>query len=181
MPMRLTSIVTRTGDDGTTGLATGARVAKHDPRIEAIGQVDELNSQLGILLAGSLPAELRDLLTGIQHHLFNLGAELAWPGQSLLDDEAVLYLDQAVAHYNAALPALKEFVLPGGTPAAAQAHVCRTVCRRAERSVTRLAETELLSTNLGRYLNRLSDLLFILSRWINRSSGQAEPTWRGGD
>jgi cob(I)alamin adenosyltransferase len=178
-PMRLTSIVTRSGDDGSTGLADGTRVPKHDPRIEAMGQVDELNSQIGALLAGNLSDDTRLMLTDIQHHLFNLGAELAWPSQSLLTDEQVLYLDEAVARLNTGLPPLKDFVLPGGTPAAAQAHVCRTVCRRAERSLTRLAEVELLSTHLVRYLNRLSDLLFVLSRRVNRGAGQAEPIWRG--
>lgn len=176
---RLTEIVTRTGDDGSTGLADGTRLAKHAPRIEAIGAVDELNSQIGVLLHASLPAELRPLLIDIQHDLFNLGAELAWPEVSQIHEADVLRLDQAIATYNAGLPALTEFVLPGGSPAAAQAHVCRTVCRRAERRLTALAESELLSPKLGQYLNRLSDLLFVLSRRINRVLGQAEPTWRG--
>ncbi len=176
---RLTEIVTRTGDDGSTGLADGTRLAKHAPRIEAIGAVDELNSQIGVLLDAGLPAELRPLLIDIQHDLFNLGAELAWPEVSQVHEADVLRLDQAIATYNAGLPPLTEFVLPGGSPAAAQAHVCRTVCRRAERRLTALAESELLSTKLGQYLNRLSDLLFVLSRRINRVLGQAEPTWRG--
>jgi SulP family sulfate permease len=176
---RLTEIVTRTGDDGSTGLADGTRLAKHAPRIEAIGAVDELNSQLGVLLDAGLPADLRPLLVDIQHDLFNLGAELAWPEVSQLHEDNVLRLDQAIATFNAGLPPLTEFVLPGGVPAAAQAHVCRTVCRRAERRLTALAETELISTRLGQYLNRLSDLLFVLSRRINRVAGQAEPVWRG--
>jgi SulP family sulfate permease len=176
---RLTEIVTRSGDNGTTGLANGRRVDKHDPRIVAIGEVDELNSQLGMLLGQPLDAGTRGLLTDIQHDLFNLGAELAWPEQSVLAEEAVLQLDDAVARINAQLPALKEFVLPGGSPAAAQAHVCRSVCRRAERAVTRLAGEELIAPRLTHYLNRLSDLLFVLSRRLNRQAGGSEPTWRG--
>jgi len=176
---RLTEIVTRTGDDGSTGIADGSRMPKHAPRIETIGAVDELNSQIGVLIDTAMSEENRALLRDIQHDLFNLGAELAWPEVSQIQTENVLNLDQAIARLNAGLPPLTEFVLPGGTPAAAQAHVCRTVCRRAERSLTRLAEQELLSPKLGQYLNRLSNLLFVLSRRLNRSAGQAEPTWRG--
>jgi len=176
---RLTEIVTRTGDDGSTGLADGTRLPKHAPRIEAIGAVDELNSQLGVLLDAGLSADLRPLLVDIQHDLFNLGAELAWPEVSQLHEDNVLRLDQAIASFNAGLPPLTEFVLPGGTPVAAQAHVCRAVCRRAERRLTALAEGELISPRLGQYLNRLSDLLFVLSRRINRVGGGMEPTWRG--
>ncbi len=176
---RLTEIVTRTGDDGTTGLADGSRVPKHDPRIEAIGQVDELNSQIGVLLTESLSTDVRTLLSDIQHDLFNLGAELAWPAQTQITQDHVLRLEQAVTRLNASLPPLKEFILPGGTRAAAEAHICRTVCRRAERHLTRLAETELLSPKLGQYLNRLSDLLFVLSRQANRTAGHPEPAWRG--
>lgn len=176
---RLTDIVTRTGDDGTTGLADGARLPKFAPRIEAIGSVDELNSQIGVLIDATMAESHRALLHDVQHALFNLGAELAWPEVSQIQAEHVLDLDQAIARLNANLPPLTEFVLPGGTPAAAQAHVCRTVCRRAERRLTLLADQELLSPKLGQYLNRLSDLLFILSRCINREAGRAEPTWRG--
>jgi ATP:cob(I)alamin adenosyltransferase len=176
---RLTEIVTRTGDDGTTGIADGTRMPKHAPRIEAIGTVDELNSQVGALLDTPIADDLRALLVDIQHDLFNLGAELAWPAVSQIHEDNVLRLDQAIATLNASLPPLTEFVLPGGTPAAAQAHVCRTVCRRAERRLSSLSETELLSPRLGQYLNRLSDLLFVLSRRINRTAGKAEPTWRG--
>ncbi len=176
---RLTEIVTRTGDDGTTGIADGSRMPKHAPRIEAIGSVDELNSQVGVLLNTSIPADLRPLLVDIQHDLFNLGAELAWPEVSQLHEENLLRLDQAITTFNAGLPPLTEFVLPGGTLAAAQAHICRTVCRRAERRLSNLSEAELISPRLGQYLNRLSDLLFVLSRRINRVAGQAEPVWRG--
>ena len=176
---RLSDIVTRTGDDGTTGLANGQRVPKSDPRIEAIGQVDELNSQIGILLAEPLPADARALLTNIQHDLFNLGAELAWPDQPQITQAHVLALDQALAHLNATLPPLSEFVLPGGTRAASLAHLGRTLCRRAERNIIRLAEVDLISSKLVHYLNRLSDVLFVLARNINRTAGQSEPTWRG--
>jgi cob(I)alamin adenosyltransferase len=176
---RLTSIATRTGDDGTTGLANGSRLPKSDPRIEAIGQVDELNSQIGALLTESLSHEIRSLLVNVQHDLFNLGAELAWPDQTQITQDHVLALDQVLARVNNQLPPLTEFVLPGGTRAAAQAHVCRTVCRRAERNLIRLGEADLISTRLVQYLNRLSDLMFVLSRQINRSAGQAEPTWKG--
>lgn len=176
---RLTEIVTRTGDDGSTGLANGTRLPKSDPRIEAIGQVDELNSQIGVLLAEPLDGGTRQLLADIQHDLFNVGAELAWPDQTQITPEHVQALDEALARLNGRLPPLTEFVLPGGIRAAAQAHVCRTVCRRAERSMVRLGEADLISTRLVQYLNRLSDLLFVLSRQINRAAGQAEPTWRG--
>ena len=176
---RLTEIVTRTGDDGSTGLADGTRLPKSDPRIEAIGQVDELNSQVGALMAEPLRQDIRSLLADIQHDLFNVGAELAWPDQTQITQEHVLALDQALERLNNQLPPLTEFVLPGGTRAAALAHVCRTVCRRAERNLIRLGEADLISTKLVQYLNRLSDLLFVLSRQINRSAGQTEPTWRG--
>ncbi|HNQ03668.1 MAG TPA: cob(I)yrinic acid a,c-diamide adenosyltransferase [Thiobacillaceae bacterium] len=176
---RLNEIVTRSGDDGSTGLANGTRLAKSDPRIEAIGQVDELNSQIGALLAEPLTTDVRGLLIDIQHDLFNLGAELAWPDQIQITREHVLRLDEVLAHLNGQLPPLREFVLPGGSRAAALAHICRTVCRRAERSMVRLGEADLISTRLAQYLNRLSDLLFVLSRQINRAAGQAEPVWRG--
>ncbi len=176
---RLTAIVPRSGDDGNTGLADGSQLPKHAPRIEAIGAVEELNSQIGVLIDTAMPEENRVVLREIQHDLFNLGAELAWPEVSQIEEEHVLNLDQTLARLNAGLPPLTEFVLPGGTPAAAQAHVCRTICRRAERRLTQLAEKELLSPRLGQYLNRLSDLLFVLSRRINRNAGQHEPVWRG--
>ncbi|MFN3295436.1 cob(I)yrinic acid a,c-diamide adenosyltransferase, partial [Caldimonas sp.] len=142
MGNRLTQIATRTGDDGTTGLGDGSRVAKDHPRIQAMGDVDELNSHLGVLLAEPLPPAVRELLVGIQHELFNLGGELSMPGHTLLKDTAVLALDEALAEHNAALPRLKEFILPAGTRAASLAHVCRTVARRAERAVVALAAHE---------------------------------------
>lgn len=167
MGNRLTQIATRTGDDGSTGLSDGSRVPKTHLRVQAMGDVDELNSHLGVLLAETLPDEVRELLVTIQHELFNLGGELSWPGGELLKDAAVLRLDEALAHHNAKLPRLKEFILPAGTRSAALAHVCRTVARRAERTVIELASTEPVRTTLQHYLNRLSDLLFVLARVLN--------------
>jgi cob(I)alamin adenosyltransferase len=175
---RLTDIVTRTGDDGRTGLADGRRVAKHDPRIEAIGAVDELNSFLGLLLTEALPEDIDGLLTAVQNDLFDLGGELALPDHPQVSDAHIARLDTAIAGHNAQLPPLREFVLPGGGRAAAQAHVCRSVCRRAERRLATLAEIELLSPRLLQYLNRLSDLLFILARVLNRRTGVSEACWR---
>jgi len=170
MSNRLSQIATRTGDDGTTGLGDGTRVAKSDARIAALGDVDELNSQLGVLLAEPLPDEVRGLLVVIQHELFNLGGELSIPGYELLKPDAVLRLDEALAHHNAALPRLKEFILPAGTRASALAHVGRTVARRAERSVVALAGREPVRAEPRQFLNRLSDLLFVLARVLNRAN-----------
>ena len=169
MGNRLTQIATRTGDDGTTGLGDGSRVAKDHLRVQAMGDVDELNSHLGVLLAEPLPPPVRELLVGIQHELFNLGGELSMPGHALLKDAAVLALDEALAEHNAALPRLKEFILPAGTRAASLAHVCRTVARRAERAVVALAAHEPVNAAPRQYLNRLSDLLFVLARVLNRA------------
>lgn len=170
MANRLSSIATRTGDDGTTGLGDGSRVPKDHLRVQAMGDVDELNSQIGVLLAEPLPADVRELLITIQHELFNLGGELCMPGYELLKLDAVLRLDEALAHYNAALPRLKEFILPAGTRSAAIAHVCRTVARRAERAVVTLAASETINAAPRQYLNRLSDLLFVLARVLNRAN-----------
>jgi len=172
MGNRLTQIATRTGDDGTTGLSDGSRVPKDHLRVQAMGDVDELNSNLGVLLAEPLPEDIRELLVTIQHELFNLGGELSWPGGTLLKDAAVLRLDEALEHYNEHLPRLKEFILPAGTRSAAIAHVCRTVARRAERIVITLAasEPEAIRAAPRQYLNRLSDLLFVLSRVLNRAN-----------
>jgi cob(I)alamin adenosyltransferase len=167
MANRLTQIATRTGDDGTTGLADGTRVPKDHLRVHAMGEVDELNSQLGVLLAEVLPGDVRELLLTVQHELFNLGGELSMPGHELLKAEAVTQLDAALAHYNAALPRLLEFILPGGTRAAALAHVARTVARRAERAVVALGAPGDLRATPRQYLNRLSDLLFVLARVLN--------------
>ena len=170
MANRLSQIATRTGDDGTTGLGDGSRVPKDHLRVQAMGDVDELNSQIGVLLAEPLPADIRELLVTIQHELFNLGGELCMPGYELLKMDAVLRLDEALAHYNAALPRLKEFILPAGTRSAAISHVCRTVARRAERAVVTLAATEAINAAPRQYLNRLSDLLFVLARVLNRAN-----------
>ncbi|MCX2862471.1 cob(I)yrinic acid a,c-diamide adenosyltransferase [Paucibacter sp. PLA-PC-4] len=170
MANRLSQIATRTGDDGTTGLGDGSRVPKDHLRVQAMGDVDELNSQIGVLLAEPLPDDVRELLITIQHELFNLGGELCMPGYELLKMDAVLRLDEALAHYNAALPRLKEFILPAGTRSAAIAHVCRTVARRAERAVVTLAAQESINAAPRQYLNRLSDLLFVLARVLNRAN-----------
>ena len=177
MANRLTQIATRTGDDGTTGLGDGSRVPKNHLRMQAMGDVDELNSHIGVLLAEPLPQSVRELLVTIQHELFNLGGELSIPGYSLLKKDAVLRLDDALAEHNAALPRLKEFILPAGTRSAAIAHVCRTVARRAERAVVTLAAAEAVNAEPRQYLNRLSDLLFVLARVLNRANLDGQ----GGD
>jgi len=180
MGHRLSKIVTRTGDAGTTGLGDGSRVAKDSARIDAIGDIDELNSTLGLLLSEPLPDAVAACLTSVQHDLFDLGGELSIPGHVSLTDAHVLRLESAVEDFNADLGALKEFILPGGTRAAAIAHVARTVCRRAERTLVRLAAAEPLSMDVRRYVNRLSDLLFVLARWIAKQTGEAEFLWERG-
>jgi cob(I)alamin adenosyltransferase len=177
MAHRLSKIVTRTGDAGTTGLGDGSRVPKNAPRIEAIGAVDELNSTVGVLLAEGLPQAVETCLTGVQHDLFDLGGELSIPGHSALTEAHVQRLEAAVETFNAPLAPLKEFILPGGTRAAALAHVARTVCRRAERSVVTLAGHETVSDPARRYLNRLSDLLFIVARTLNQDAGRSDVLW----
>ena len=178
MGHRLSKIVTRTGDAGTTGLGDGSRVAKDAPRIEAIGAVDELNSTLGVLLAEPLPETIAACLTSVQHDLFDLGGELSIPGSTAVTDLHVLRLEDAVLHFNAGLPPLKEFILPGGTRAAALAHVGRTVCRRAERAVVTLAAGAPVGEPARKFLNRLSDLLFVLARALNGSAGRSDVLWR---
>ncbi len=184
MGNRLTQIATRTGDDGTTGLGDGTRVAKDHLRVQAMGDVDELNSLLGLLLCEPLPEALRGLLVAVQHELFNLGGELSIPGYTLLKDEAVAALDDALAEHNAALPRLKEFILPAGTRSASIAHLGRTVARRAERAVVALANAEpgAVRSAPRQYLNRLSDLLFVLARVLNRANldglGGDDVYWR---
>ncbi|MBW8757068.1 MAG: cob(I)yrinic acid a,c-diamide adenosyltransferase [Burkholderiales bacterium] len=170
MANRLSQIATRTGDDGSTGLGDGTRVPKSHGRIGAMGDVDELNSHLGVLLAEPLPDDVRELLVTIQHELFNLGGELSIPGFTLLKDEAVAGLDAALARYNETLPRLMEFILPAGTRSAALAHVARAVARRAERAVVTLAGTETINAAPRLFLNRLSDLLFVLARVLNRAN-----------
>ena len=178
MGNRLSKIVTRTGDGGTTGLGDGSRVAKNSARIEAIGTVDELNSTIGVLLAERLPAGVAQLLTDVQHDLFDLGGELSIPGHRAVTEPRVAALETAVQTYNADLPPLKEFILPGGTRAAGLAHVTRTVCRRAERTVVALAGSEEVSDIARRYLNRLSDLMFVLSRALNQRAGRSDVLWQ---
>jgi cob(I)alamin adenosyltransferase len=178
MGKRLTQIATRTGDDGTTGLGDNTRVRKDSLRVQAMGDVDELNSQLGLLLCETLAPQVRALLVEIQHQLFNLGGELSIPGFELLKGEAVLALDEALAEHNATLPKLEEFILPAGNRAASQAHVCRTVARRAERAVVALGAAEPLRDTPRHYLNRLSDLMFVLARVLNRMNGGDDVYWK---
>jgi cob(I)alamin adenosyltransferase len=180
MGNRLTQIATRTGDAGTTGLGDNSRVSKNSLRVHAMGDVDELNSQIGVLLCETLPPEVRELLVEVQHQLFNLGGELSIPGYTLLKEEAVARLDEALAHHNARLPRLAEFILPAGSRAAALAHVCRTVARRAERAVVELSqrEGERVGAAPRQYLNRLSDLMFVLARVLNRMDGGDDVYWK---
>jgi cob(I)alamin adenosyltransferase len=178
MGKRLTQIATRTGDDGTTGLGDNTRVAKSSLRVQAMGDVDELNSHIGLLLCEPMPDAVRALLVEVQHQLFNLGGELSIPGFELLKPEALALLDEALAAHNAGLPRLEEFILPAGTRGAAQAHVCRTVARRAERAVVALGQAETLHDTPRRYLNRLSDLMFVLARVLNRLDGGDDVYWR---
>lgn len=177
---RLSKIVTRTGDAGTTGLGDGSRTTKDSLRIDTIGEVDELNSSLGLLLCEELPEKVRVALLDIQHDLFDLGGELCLPGMSVMKDAQVARLEELVEDFNADLPMLKEFILPGGTRPAAIAHLCRTICRRTERSMVRLNNAEALSEAARRYVNRLSDLLFVLGRVLNRAGGRGDVLWQKG-
>lgn len=177
MANRLSVIATRTGDDGTTGLGDGSRTDKDAPRIVALGDVDELNSVLGLLCTEPLPGEVAADLLAIQHDLFDLGAELSIPGHETLTDAQVARLDTRLAHYNATLAPLREFILPGGSRAAALAHVARTAARRAERSLVALARREPVQAAARQYLNRLSDLLFVLARHLNRADGRTDIHW----
>ncbi|MCX7275989.1 MAG: cob(I)yrinic acid a,c-diamide adenosyltransferase [Burkholderiales bacterium] len=178
MANRLTQIATRTGDNGTTGLGDNTRVSKNSLRVHAMGDVDELNSHIGLLLCEPVPEGVRALLVEVQHQLFNLGGELSIPGFELLKPDAVLALDQALAEHNATLPRLAEFILPAGTRAASQAHICRTVARRAERTVVELEQQDALKDTPRHYLNRLSDLLFVLARVLNRVDGGDDVYWK---
>jgi cob(I)alamin adenosyltransferase len=178
MANRLSRITTRTGDGGETGLGDGTRTPKDSARVDALGDVDELNSQLGVLLAENLPDDVRMPLLAIQHDLFDIGGELSIPGYVMVGAEHVTRLDELIERYNATLPPLKEFILPGGSRAAAVAHVARTVCRRAERSVVHLGHEAALPPMSLSYLNRLSDLLFVLARVLNRAAGGTDVQWR---
>ncbi|MDQ3494305.1 MAG: cob(I)yrinic acid a,c-diamide adenosyltransferase [Pseudomonadota bacterium] len=177
MGNRLSKIYTRTGDDGSTGLGDGSRVSKDSARVCAYGTVDEANSAIGLLLAAGLPKAVRALLTTVQHQLFDLGGELCIPGHAAIEDADVERLEQQLDQHNAALPALKDFILPGGGEAAARCHVARTVVRRAERAVVTLSHHDAVRPQAIRYLNRLSDLLFVLARVLARSSGHGEVLW----
>jgi cob(I)alamin adenosyltransferase len=177
MGNRLSKIATRTGDNGTTGLGDGSRTRKDSVRVHAMGDVDELNSNLGVLLCEALPDDLREELVTIQHDLFDLGGELCIPGYQLIKEEHVERLDALLEKYNSTLPALTEFILPAGSRAASLAHVCRTVCRRAERSIVTLGGEEALHEHPRQYVNRLSDLLFVLARVLNRHAGGSDILW----
>ena len=178
MGHRLSKITTRTGDAGDTGLGDGTRVPKDHARVGALGDIDELNSALGLLAAEKLPKEVRAALGEVQHDLFDLGGELSIPGHAMLAPERVEFLERQVAAWNKDLKPLKEFILPGGTRAAAAAHLARTVCRRAERSVVALGRTESVSVPARQYLNRLSDLLFVAGRVLNRAAKVGDVQWR---
>jgi len=178
MGNRLSKIYTRTGDDGTTGLGDGTRVAKDGARVNAYGTIDEANSTIGLLLASALPEDVRDLLVSIQHQLFDLGGELCIPGHAAITDADIARLEARLDHYNEALPPLKDFILPGGGEAAARCHVARTVVRRAERETVTLSRHESVRPQAIGYLNRLSDLLFVLARVLARADGQGEVIWR---
>ena len=176
--MRLSKITTRTGDKGITGLADGTRLGKDRARIAALGSVDELNSQLGVLLAEELPPGIRGVLLQIQNDLFDLGGALALPTQDMFGENKIAWLDEQIAHYNADLPPLREFILPGGSRAGALCHVVRTIARRAERDLAVLSHGEAVPQQALPYLNRLSDLLFVLSRCINRTLAATETLWQ---
>ena len=178
MGNRLSKIYTRTGDDGSTGLGDGSRTGKDSLRVEAYGTVDEANACIGVVLEAGVPDGVRDLLTSVQHQLFDLGGELCIPGHAAIDDDDVSRLEQHLDRYNADLPPLKEFILPGGGEASARCHVARTVVRRAERCAVALARVEDVRPQAVRYLNRLSDLLFVLGRVLARESGRGEVTWQ---
>lgn len=177
MGNRLSKIATRTGDKGTTGLGDGSRIAKDALRVHAMGDVDELNSQIGVLLCEDMPEQMKHELFSIQHDLFDMGGELCIPGYTMITDAQVERLDALLEKYNADLPPLKDFILPGGSRAAAIANVCRTVCRRAERAIVSVGNAETINDAPRQYMNRLSDLLFVLSRVLNRYAGGSDVLW----
>ena len=181
MGNRLSKIYTRTGDKGETGLGDGSRVDKDSLRVEAYGTVDEVNSVVGLVLTAELPAPVRDCLTRIQHELFDLGGELCMPGYTLVPDSYVEGLEASLDAFNEDLPPLKDFILPGGSEAAARCHIARTVARRAERRVISLSHNEAVNEASIRYLNRLSDLLFVIARVLARHDGGSEVLWVHGD
>ena len=178
MGNRLSKIYTRTGDAGTTGLGDGKRVSKNSLRIHALGEVDETNAIVGQLLCDEMPDDVRNLLTNVQHDLFDLGGEVCIPGMSMITDKQVTHLENELDRFNEPLEPLKDFILPGGTRAAAYAHHARTVCRRAERALVALALEEAVNDSPRQYLNRLSDLLFVLGRVLNRAGGRDDVLWQ---
>lgn len=178
MGNRLSKIYTRTGDDGSTGLGDGTRTGKDSARVAAYGTVDELNSTIGMVLACDLPDPVREVLTQVQHDLFDLGGELCIPGMAMVHDGDVERLERELDTFNEPLPALKDFILPGGGMAAATCHLARTVCRRAERETIALSREEAVRAEAIRYLNRLSDLLFVVARVLARASGHGEVLWQ---
>ncbi len=180
MGHRLSKIYTRTGDDGTTGLGDGGRVKKTSPRVEAMGAVDELNSIIGILLTQDVPKDIRTPLTDIQHELFDLGGELSIPGRSVITETQIERLETILDELNAELSPLKEFILPGGNQASAMCHLARAVCRRAERRTHALGEAEKINAAAVKYLNRLSDLLFVMARILNSRAGRGDVLWQPG-
>jgi len=180
MGHRLSKIYTRTGDDGSTGLGDGSRTNKDGLRIEAIGAVDELNSFIGLLLTHPLPLEISEILSRLQHDLFDLGGEICIPGQETLTPDYVTRLEDELDKYNSELAPLKEFILPGGSPQAALCHVIRTVCRRAERHLISLKREQHVSDQATCYLNRLSDFLFVLARYLNFNQGESDVLWQTG-
>ncbi|QDQ26192.1 cob(I)yrinic acid a,c-diamide adenosyltransferase [Chitinimonas arctica] len=180
MANRLSKIVTRTGDDGSTGLGDGSRVSKSSLRVHVLGEIDELNSHLGVVLAEVLPESIRSTLLKVQHDLFDLGGEVCIPGRVALQESHLARIEAEVQVFNAELSPLKEFILPGGGRAAAALHIARTVCRRAERALVELAGLETVAELAPRYLNRLSDLLFVLARSANRAEGVADVCWQPG-
>jgi cob(I)alamin adenosyltransferase len=180
MGHRLSKITTRTGDSGETGLGDGSRVRKDSARVAALGDIDELNSAIGLLLAETVPERIRTVLEGVQHDLFDLGGDVSIPGRATVSEGQIRRLESALEEFNRSLPPLKEFILPGGTRAAGIAHLTRTVCRRSERSLVALASSEKVADEARVYLNRLSDLLFVLGRALNREAGRTDVLWQQG-
>ena len=180
MGHRLSKITTRTGDGGETGLGDGSRTRKDSPRVAALGEIDELNSAIGVLLAEAVPVKIREGLESVQHDLFDLGGDVSIPGRATMTDGQVRKLETLQEELNSDLPRLKEFILPGGTRAAALAHLARAVCRRAERSLVALSSSEKVADAGRIYLNRLSDLLFVLGRVLNREGGSCDVLWQQG-
>jgi len=178
MGNRLTKIYTRTGDDGSTGLSGGERISKDHPRVEAIGAIDELNSAIGVLLAHAPAPPVDEMLTAIQHMLFDLGGELSMPGTACISGDQVSRMEQWLDELNAGLPPLQEFILPGGCPGAAACHLARAICRRAERRLHTLSRQEAVNPASASYLNRLSDLLFVIARQLNRVAGEPDVFWQ---